>query len=92
VLHADNPTVISTLVLVGLVGILILGAHQVDEAGHRRAGLAMMIAALFGLVAAVFGLAETLLLLMLATVYGVFIGLPVLALVLLYRRLRRRAT
>ncbi len=90
-ISVGDPTVLYTLIFIALIGVLILGAHQLDEAGHKRAALALMCAGLMGLVAAVFGPGGTLALLFLTAMYGIFIGLPILAAVMLYRRIRRRA-
>jgi hypothetical protein len=79
-----------TLGFVALAGVLLLGAHQADEAGRRRTGLVLLIGAITSLVAAVEGPLTILGILFIALVYAVFLGLPALLIVLGVRRYRRR--
>lgn len=78
------------LAFVGLCGVLVLGAHQFDEAGHRKRGLGLLIAGIAALVAAVLGPLALVGLLFLATLYGIGLGLPLLGVVLVVRHIRHR--
>jgi hypothetical protein len=77
-----------TFVMVGVIGVLLLGAHHADEAGRRRFALAL----LGSTVAALVGPLAVLGILLVAAWYAVFLGLPVLAVVLVVRHIRRRRT
>ncbi|MHB8576870.1 MAG: hypothetical protein ACYDCQ_16275, partial [Dehalococcoidia bacterium] len=72
----SDPTVIVTLVLVGLIGVLLLAAHQADEAGHKRAGVILLFSAVASLIVLVVGPLAILGMLLIGLLYVVFFGLP----------------
>jgi len=88
----NDPVVYYTLGMVAVVGVLILAAHQVDEAGHSRVGAVLLFLGLGGLIAAVVGPAGAVGMLLLFLLYAIFLGLPILTIVFIVRRLRRRTT
>ncbi len=82
--------VIVSLACIALSGVLVLGAHQMDEAGHRRRGIGLLAAGIAALVAAVLGPLAIVGMLFVALLYAVGLGLPIAAIVLIVRRIRQR--
>ncbi len=78
------------LACVALSGVLVLGAHQLDEAGHRKRGLALLAGGIAALVAAVLGPLAIVGVLFIVLLYAVGLGLPIAGIVLLVRRIRQR--
>ncbi|HZU75475.1 MAG TPA: hypothetical protein VFA70_01850 [Dehalococcoidia bacterium] len=75
-----------TFAMVGVIGVLLLGAHHADEAGKRRVALGLLAAS----VGAFIGPLTLLGIALVVLWYGLFVGAPVAAVVLLVRRARRR--
>jgi hypothetical protein len=85
-----NGSAIICLGFVALCGVLVLGAHQLDEAGHRKRALALLVGGIVALVAAVLGPYVIVVLLFIGLLYVVALGLPIAGIILIVRRIRHR--
>lgn len=85
-----NGSAIVCLAFVALSGVLVLGAHHLDEGGHRKRGIALLAGGIAALVAAVLGPLAIIGMLFITLLYTIGLGLPVAGIVLIVRSIRQR--
>lgn len=89
-MHLDNPAVYVTLLAVAIAGVLMLAAHQLEESGHRRWGITLLIIASSAAAVGIIGPHELAELLFVVVLYLLALGVPAAAVVLVVRGRRRR--